>query len=59
MCATLAFDKNRQGTPAAWCSASERVADYRSMRASKVMFDEDDRARQTLEGKRKKEAKSD
>ncbi len=49
----MAFDKNAQGTAAAWASASARIADYRAARTKDVSFRPEDRAQQRSEKKRK------
>jgi Mg-chelatase subunit ChlD len=49
---SMAFDKNAHGTSSAMCSASERIADYRSLRAEAIAFSEEDRAKQKSEKKR-------
>lgn len=52
-CSSMAFDKDAHGTAMAMSSASNRVADYRAMRASAVEFSKEDRAKQASEKKRR------
>ena len=42
----LYFDLSKQGNDAAWASVSDKLGKFRSGRASKVAFDEDDRKAQ-------------
>lgn len=51
--AAMAFDKDAQGMANAWSSASNRIADYRASRQANVAFNEDDRAKQRIEKKRR------
>lgn len=44
--ARLHFSKDKQGNDAAWASASNKVGDFRSGKASKVAFDAEDRKAQ-------------
>jgi hypothetical protein len=52
MCASMAFDKDAKGTMAAWCSASERISDYRAQRSEGVSFSQKDRDQQESEKRR-------
>jgi len=45
--------KDAHGTSAAFSSVSERISDYRGKRASAVAFNEEDRAQQNNEKKRR------
>jgi hypothetical protein len=49
----LAFDRDKQGTTAAWQSLSTRVAGYRSGQQEDVSFTDEDRRQQDIEKKRK------
>lgn len=49
----LAHDKNEHGVSAAWASLSRSISDYRAARKQDVSFDEEDRAQQKSEKKRK------
>ena len=49
----MAFDKNSQGTSAAWKSVSAHIADYRAARTQNVTFTEEDRRQQRSEQQRK------
>jgi len=49
----LAFDRDKQGTTAAWQSLSTRVAGYRSGQQEDVSFTDEDRNQQEIETKRK------
>jgi hypothetical protein len=51
--ATLAHDKDERGIGAAWAALSRHVSDYRTGRAEDVAFNEEDRAQQKIEKKRK------
>ena len=51
----IAFDRNRGGVTAAWASLSKSVASYRSGRKEDVSFTDEDRARQDIEKKKKKD----
>jgi hypothetical protein len=47
--AAMAFDKDAQGTRAAWASTSRRVAAFRIGRAERIEFTDEDRAEQAAE----------
>lgn len=49
----LAHDKDERGVGAAWASLSRRMSDYRAARKEDVSFNEEDRAQQESEKKRK------
>ncbi len=51
--ATMAFDKDSQGTHAAWISTSQRILKVRAGAANYVEFTEEDRAQQAAEQERK------
>lgn len=51
--AAMAFDKDSQGTRAAWASTSQRVLKVRSGAADRVEFTEEDRAQQAAEQTRR------
>ncbi|MDX1604606.1 MAG: hypothetical protein R3202_00355 [Candidatus Competibacterales bacterium] len=45
----MAYDKNAEGTAAAWASVSVRIADYRAARSESVSFSDEDRDQQDSE----------
>lgn len=49
----MAHDKDERGVGAAWASLSRSISDYRAARKEDVSFNEEDRAQQEIEKKRK------